>query len=193
MSRQVLLPGADFAGLTDFLCRADARALLENSHAIAGIIPELAPMLGFDQHSPHHAYDLYTHTALVTAAVPPEPVLRWAALLHDVGKLATFTRDETGRGHFKGHAQAGAVSAEAILRRLGAPEPLCSQAANLIFHHMTRLEADEKALSLLSREEVCRLIHLQEADMASKGIEENADLSQFARLRAMLGVCQKGG
>lgn len=57
-------------------------------------------MIGFDQHSPHHAYDLFTHTAHVTAGVSADLTLRWAALLHDTGKVATFTRDATGRGHF---------------------------------------------------------------------------------------------
>ena len=56
--------------------------------------------MGFDQHSPPQRYDLYTHIAQVVDRVPGDLPLRWAALLHDVGKIPTFTRDETGRGHF---------------------------------------------------------------------------------------------
>ncbi len=66
---------------------------------LAAAIPELKPLLGFDQHNPNHAYDLFTHVAHVVGAVPPELPLRWAALLHDIGKVPTFTLDENGRGH----------------------------------------------------------------------------------------------
>ena len=117
---------ADFEELTAFLLEAAVEDLLQAAPMLVRRIPELGPTLGFQQHSPHHAYDVFTHTAHVAAAVPPEPALRWAALLHDVGKVPCFTRDENGRGHFKGHAQVSARMAEEILRRLHAP-PNCGR------------------------------------------------------------------
>ena len=56
----------------------------------------LKPTLGFDQHSPHHVYDVYGHTARVVAQVPSELVIRWAALLHDVDdrKLSPMTAEQ---------------------------------------------------------------------------------------------------
>ena len=148
-------------------------------------------MVGFDQHSPHHAYDLYTHTAHVVGAVPGDLTLRWAALLHDVGKITTFTLDETGRGHFYGHAQASAEAADTILRHLKAPTALREGAAVLIRHHMTRLEEDKRLLKRRVRslgwETVEELLQLQEADMGSKGTGEEQDFDQFRRIRALLG------
>ena len=92
-----------FEELTKLLCHADASLLLQLQPILARAIPQLGPTMGFAQRSPHHAYDVFTHIAHVVEAVPAEPVLRWAALLHDVGKPACFTTDETGRGHFYGH------------------------------------------------------------------------------------------
>ena len=157
---------------------------------LSQVIPELAPTMGFDQHSKHHAYDLYTHIAHVTAAVPPQLALRWAALLHDVGKIATFSLDEDGNGHFYGHAKASAQMAEEILRRLKAPNALRQEVVQLIEQHMTRIEPEEKTvrrwLSRLGEERMESLILLQEADMGSKGTGKSEESAQFHQLRGLI-------
>ena len=158
---------------------------------LAAVIPELAPMIGFDQHSPHHAYDLITHTAHVVEGVPATLPLRWAALLHDTGKVATFTLDATGRGHFYGHAKESAAIADGILRRLKAPTALREEVVTLIGRHMTRLQPDRKFL----RRQVSKFgfalveteLSLQEADMGSKGTGEDDGSSLFAEVRGILG------
>ena len=180
-----------FAELCALLPGITGPELIRFAPVITEVIPEMKPMVGFDQHSPHHAYDLYTHTAHVVGAVPGDLTLRWAALLHDVGKITTFTLDETGRGHFYGHAQMSAEAADAILRRLKAPTALREGAAVLIRHHMTRLEEDKRLLKrrvrILGWETVEQLLQLQEADMGSKGTGEEQDFDQFRRIRALLG------
>ena len=157
---------------------------------LAAVIPELAPMIGFDQHSPHHAYDLYTHVAHVVAAVPKDLTLRWAALLHDIGKVPTFTRDASGRGHFYGHAPKGAEMAETVLRRLKAPAALRERVVLLIGKHMTRLEPDKKLLrrqlGRLGWETVEQLLWLQEADMGSKGTGNPEEMGIFSKIREVL-------
>ena len=157
---------------------------------LAAVIPELAPMIGFDQHSPHHAYDLITHTAHVVEGVPATLPLRWAALLHDTGKVTTFTRDASGRGHFYGHARDSAAMADDILRRLKAPTTLREEAVALIGRHMTRLQPDRKLL----RRQVSKFgfpmveaeLALQEADMGSKGTGEDNGSAVFAEVRQIL-------
>ena len=164
--------------------------LLTFGPILAAVIPELGSMIGFDQHSPHHAYDLITHTACVVENTPPALPLRWAALLHDTGKVPTFTRDETGRGHFYGHAKESAAIADRILRRLKAPTALREETVLLIELHMTRLEPDKKVLrrwlSRLGRPGLDRLLTLQKADMISKGVDVSAELPQFDQLQAVL-------
>ena len=157
---------------------------------LAAAIPELKPLLGFDQHSPHHAYDLFTHVAHVVGAVPPELPLRWAALLHDIGKVPTFTQDETGRGHFYGHAAVGAELAEQVLLRLKAPTALRTQVEALIAGHMTRLEPDKIALRRQIRRRgwdyVQAMLALQAADMGSKGTGIPKEMEIFDEIQEKL-------
>lgn len=164
--------------------------LMRFAKVLAEVIPELEPLIGFDQRSPHHAYDLYTHVAHVVAAVPQDLTLRWAALLHDIGKVPTFTQDETGRGHFYGHAQKGAQMAEEVLRRLKAPASLRQQAVLLIEEHMLRLKPDRKLLrrqiGRFGWETVAQLLALQKADMGSKGTGKSEEMEVFDRISRML-------
>jgi tRNA nucleotidyltransferase (CCA-adding enzyme) len=175
----------------DELCKllqlVNAADLLRFSPILAAAIPELGPMIGFDQHSPHHAFDVFTHTAYVCGNVPPELPLRWAALLHDVGKPGCFTQDSTGRGHFYGHAQVGAEIADGILRRLKAPTALRERVTFLIRHHMTPLTTDRKLLkrrlSQFGEEAVFQILALQRGDFGSKGVlGEAADFDEIENL-----------
>lgn len=179
-----------FSELCKLILYADADDLLRYAPLITQVIPELAPAVGFDQHSPYHRYDLYTHIANVTAGVPREQTLRWAALLHDVGKPETFTMDEAGRGHFYGHAQTGSAMADDILRRLKAPNALREQVTQLVKLHMTQIEAQRKPLrrwlSRLGKPTFLQLLQLQEADMGSKGTGKGEDVHHFRKLRQMV-------
>lgn len=137
------------------------------------VIPELAPTMGFEQHNSHHIYDVFTHIAHVTGAIPAELSLRWAALLHDIGKVITFTMGEDGQGHFYGHDRVGAQMADAILHRLKAPNALREEVVFLINHHMLSTAPDKKLLrrwmSKWGPERLKKLLALQQADRGSKG------------------------
>lgn len=178
--------------LTRFLVDAELDDLLAGAPVLCRFIPALEETVNFNQHSPHHAYDVYTHICHVTAAVPREATLRWAALLHDVGKPACFAQDETGRGHFKGHAQVGAAMAAEILRELDAPKPLAAEVVWLIDHHMEPLPRNEAELSAdVERDGLTRtrqLLILKEADARSKGVAEGQKetLPRIHALQALL-------
>ena len=177
-----------FEELCKLLLVAQPEDLLRYRHILAAAIPELKPMIGFDQRSPHHAFDVFTHTAYVCGGVPNELPLRWAALLHDVGKPPCFTTDATGRGHFYGHAQAGRDMADAILRRLKAPTALRERVVLLISHHMTSLPPDRKILrrrlSQFGQEAVWQLLALQRADFGGKGVF--GEVMDFDKVEAIL-------
>ena len=183
-----------FEELCKLLPLVTAGDLIRFAPILAAVIPELKPMIGFDQRSPHHAYDLFTHTAHVTANVPRDLTLRWAALLHDVGKIPCFTTDENGRGHFYAHAQVGAELANDILRRLKAPNALREEAVMLIDKHMTRLEANPKTLrrqtARWGMDTMEKLLALQEADMGSKGTGKPEEMEQFSQIRHCLEQIQ---
>lgn len=173
--------------LLPFVTAAD---LLHFCPIITQIIPELAASVQFCQHSPHHLYDVFTHTCYVTEATPADLPLRWAALLHDVAKPATFKPDETGRGHFYGHAQAGSEIADAILLRLKAPTALRKRVVFLIEHHMYPLTPDKKqlrrSLGKFGQDAVFQLLALQKADFNSKGTGTPQEAAVFAQIEASL-------
>ena len=179
-----------FDELCKLLLVAKAKDIARFAPLLAAVIPELAPMIGFDQCSPHHAYDLITHTAHVVEGVPATLPLRWAALLHDTGKVTTFTRDATGRGHFYGHARDSAAMADTILRRLKAPTALREEVVTLIGRHMTRLQPERKLLrrqvSKFGFSMVESQLALQEADMGSKGTGEDDGSAVFSAVRGLL-------
>lgn len=154
------------------------------------VIPELQPCIGFDQRNRHHIYDIYTHIAHVVANLPPSLPLRWAALLHDIGKPETFTTDEEGCGHFYGHAPASARIADSILRRLKAPNELRQQVVLLVEQHMNYTEPDKKILrrrlSRLGEQTLRQLLVLQEADTGSKGVISTKEQRYFSEIRKIL-------
>ena len=184
----------------DELCKllplVNQQDLTQFSPVITQVIPELAPTVGFDQRSPHHIYDVFTHTAYVVAAVPPTLSLRWAALLHDIGKVPAFTTDETGRGHFYGHAGLSAQMANDLLLRLKAPNVLREQVVFLIKQHMTPLEPDRRLLrrrlSQYGEERVRQLLALQHADFSSKGTGTDEEEAVFFQIEVLLNtLCQE--
>ena len=105
--------------LLKLLCGTAAeRVLREFKDIIATVLPEILPTFDLDQKNHHHAFDLWEHTVRAVGAVKATPVLRLAALLHDLGKPSCFTVGEDGEGHFYGHAKASEEIADRILSRL---------------------------------------------------------------------------
>ena len=166
-----------FSELCQLLPLVNAQDLIRYLPVLTQVIPEITPTVGFQQHSRHHTYDVFTHIAYVTESAPRELPLRWAALLHDLGKPNCFTLDEADQGHFYGHAAISASIADDILLRLKAPTALRERVTFLIKHHMDMITADRKLLRrLLSRygkEALWQLMELQKADFTCKGIVGN--------------------
>lgn len=125
-----------FKELQKLLCGRNAGAVLrEFSEIFAEIIPELAPCIGYEQHSRYHAYTLYEHLVRAVEACPPDEGLRLAMLLHDIGKPLTQSEDASGEWHFYGHAEESAGLAEEILRRLKTSNALRERVCAIIRYH----------------------------------------------------------
>ena len=162
--------------MAQILCRMEQEDLHTYESILVQVIPELKDCVGFDQKNPHHSHDVFTHTAHVLAAAEKDPALRWAALLHDIGKPHTFTLDEQGVGHFYGHARLSQEMASDILHRLKASNALREEVAFLILHHMDELTQDKNLLrSKLSKygaDSLKKLIALQKADALGCGTKD---------------------
>ena len=179
-----------FEELCKLLPRITAADLTRFVPVLTQVIPELGPCVGFQQHTHHHIHDVFTHTAHVVEAAPATLPLRWAALLHDVGKPPCFTMDEQGHGHFLGHAKVSAQMANDVLLRLKAPTALREQVVFLITQHMTPLEADRKLLrrrlGQYGEEGVRALLALQRADFGSKGTGTAQEAAVFDDIETVL-------
>lgn len=176
--------------LLRLLCgREVRRVLLAYPEVLAQVIPELAPMVGFDQHNAYHAYDVYEHTVRCVEASPAQPVLRLAVLLHDVGKPSCFTRDAEGVGHFYGHQAAGAALARTILTRLRLPTRTVEAVERLILYHDVPIEPQEKAvrrwLNRLGEPDFRLLLEIKKADIRGQNpalLGRLADIEVLSRL-----------
>ena len=118
---------------------------LRRCGALAAFLPEVQALVGLHEDTARsvapgrndYAHkDVWAHTCKVVDQSLAEPVLRWAALLHDVGKARTRTVEPDGTVHFLGHAEVGARMARRILRRFGVPAERSAAIRFLVLHHL---------------------------------------------------------
>jgi len=127
--------------LTRMLTEGHARRaflLLDESGLLREVLPEISTMKGVEQPPQFHPEgDVFVHTLLLLDHLPQPcpPTLAWGALLHDVGKPATF-RVAPDRIRFDGHVEVGVKIAAEICRRLRFSGDDTEQILALIDNHM---------------------------------------------------------
>jgi poly(A) polymerase len=127
--------------------------MLDATGLLVQVLPEVVRMKGVAQPPQYHPEgDVWVHTMLLLAGLPAgcPPALAWAALLHDVGKPATF-RVAPDRIRFDGHVETGIHIAEDICRRLRFPNHETEQILLLIANHMRFADAPKMKESTLKR------------------------------------------
>ena len=108
------------------------------------ILPEWDAMVGVEQKTPHHKYDVAEHTLHALKNVKKDKILRLTMLFHDMGKPSMKTTDEKGVDHFKGHALVSEEIARKILRRLKFDNDTVKKVTRLVCYHDYRIEATPK-------------------------------------------------
>ena len=183
----------------DKLLRGDdprrGMALLAECGLLDLWLPELRPMLGCIQNR-HHRYDVWVHSLEVAGHVPPESGLRWAALLHDVGKPGTRSTGPDGEGHFYGHEARSLALTEALFDRLKASHALRQEVASLIRHHgihPTLAWSDAACRRFLRRLaedglDLQRWAAFRLADQQGKGLDLEALLAEHEDILYRLGT-----
>ncbi len=142
--------------LTRMLTEGHARRafeLLDATGLLQQVLPEVAKMHGVEQPPEFHPEgDVWIHTLLLLEKLPSDasPALAWGALLHDVGKPATFRR-APDRIRFDGHVEVGVRIAEEILRRLRFSLEETAQIVSLIENHMRFGDVHKMKESTLKR------------------------------------------
>ncbi len=177
--------------LFKLLCGKDAAAVLREYPDVVGVFwPEILPMVGFDQRNRHHCYDVWEHTLHAVEAVEPEPVLRCAMLLHDVGKPRCFTVDQDGNGHFYGHPEISRELADDMLRRLKCAAAFRETVVRLVEWHDRNIPRTDRglrrALRALGEEDLRRLILVKRADNLAQAPEYRDTQREIDRAEAIL-------
>jgi poly(A) polymerase len=176
--------------LTRMLTEGAARQafeLLESTGLLAEVLPEVARMNGVEQPPQYHPEgDVWIHTRMLLEQLPPgcSATLAWGALLHDVGKPATFRR-APDRIRFDGHVEVGVRMAEEICRRLRMSNSDTEQILALVANHMRFGDVEKMRASTLKRffrlNQFDEHLALHRMDcMASHG---DLSLYQFAKQR----------
>lgn len=150
--------------------------LMADTGLLAVISPDLAAQLGVPQNK-ITGEDLWDHTLRTVDAVSADrPVVRLAALLHDLGKPST-----AADGRFIGHEQVGADLARELLHRLRFPRATQERAVLLVRHHMFDYQgawsdaAVRRFILRVGRHGIDELFDLRAADNVGSGIPANAN------------------
>ena len=108
---------------------------LADTRLLTVMLPELALQVEYDQHSPYHELDLWEHTKRVVVGVPADLTLRWAALLHDIGK--PFVRvEKPDRSTYAQHELIGRELVLKIGQYLRWSKKRIAAVAQLVSDHM---------------------------------------------------------
>ena len=143
--------------LTRMLTEGHARRafeLLDQTGLLRQVLPEIARLHGVDQPPEYHPEgDVWVHTLLLLEKLPAgvPATLAWGALLHDVGKPATFSHRPPDRIRFNGHVEVGVKIAHEILRRLRFSNEDCDQILSLVENHMRFGDVEKMKESTLKR------------------------------------------
>jgi tRNA nucleotidyltransferase/poly(A) polymerase len=155
--------------------------LMASTGQLEAVLPELAVQAGVPQNK-IPGEDLWDHTLGTVDAAVAHPVVRLAALVHDIGKPAT-----AADGHFYGHETVGAELAGALLDRLHEPRASTERVTHLVRQHMFRYErgwgdaAVRRFLAKVGPAAVEDLFALREADNIGSGVAP--DTEDLAELR----------
>lgn len=113
--------------------------LLDKSGLLGQILPELTEGKGVSMERPgrHHTGDVFTHNLLSLKFCPAkDPVVRFAALIHDVAKPKVEAKDEKGLAIFHNHETVGASIVKEICERLKFSKKDRNRVVNLVRWHM---------------------------------------------------------
>src|ERR1700733_2024242 len=177
----VRLAGADKtrprAAVEQTLLGRDIDAALEWMHQagiLAVLFPELEATVDLVQETGRQHKDVWDHTKQVVRQTVGRPLVRWAALLHDIGKVPTRTFTPDGV-HFHGHAEVGARMFDKVIGRFAFARDERQTIRFLIKHHLrTNQYGDtwsDSAVRRFHREmgpHMIDLLDLSRADITSK-------------------------
>jgi poly(A) polymerase len=175
------LASADKSRLTNAMSLAllgrDIDAALEwmqQTGMVRVLFPELEATVDLVQEPGRQHKDVWAHTKQVVRQTVRRPLVRWAALLHDIGKVPTRTFTPDGV-HFHGHAEVGARMFDKVVQRFAFARDDRQTIRFLVKHHLRTNQYSEQwtdsAVRRFHREmgpHMTDLLDLSRADITSK-------------------------
>ncbi|HEY0192955.1 MAG TPA: HD domain-containing protein [Kofleriaceae bacterium] len=147
---------------------------LQEARVVALLFPELEATVDLVQEEGRQHKDVWAHTKQVVRQTVGRPLVRWAALLHDVGKVPTRTFTSEGV-HFHGHAEVGARMFDRIHTRFAFARDERQTIRFLVKHHLRTNQYShqwtDSAVRRFHREMFAHmkdLLDLSRADITSK-------------------------
>lgn len=135
-----LTPAQVYELLTPALCAHHphvAMQWLRDAGLLVHLLPELDATVSFSQEGGRRHKDVWEHTKAVVRQAVPRPAVRWAAVLHDIGKVPTRRFVGPGKVTFHGHAEEGVrMFRRGPARRIGFPVGLGERVESLILYHL---------------------------------------------------------
>ena len=119
---------------------------LKEARILQIILPELKKCFGIQQEGPKHdrIYDIGEHSLLALKYTPSnDPLVRFAALLHDVGKVPTVAKSPDGNVTFYGHDVAGGKIVLTIAKRFNLSKKQSDKLYKLVRWHMFSVNEDQ--------------------------------------------------
>src|SRR5688572_18794345 len=169
--------GRTKAAIETMLMGRDVDEALEwlRATGILGVLfPELEATVDLVQETGRQHKDVWAHTKQVVRQAVRRPLVRWAALLHDIGKVPTRTFTADGV-HFHGHAEVGARMFDKVYLRFAFARDERQTIRFLVKHHLrTNQYGDQwtdSAVRRFHREmgpHMTDLLDLSRADITSK-------------------------
>ncbi|MBW2277433.1 MAG: HD domain-containing protein [Deltaproteobacteria bacterium] len=150
-----------------------ALEVLIRSGVMEAVLPEVAALVGFGEGIRHK--DVWEHTKRVVRQSPCRPEVRWAALLHDIGKVPTRRFEPEGQVTFIGHPEVGARMFDRIAGRIPLDDRMRERVRFLIGSHLRASAYDgnwtDSAIRRFTRDmgqALEDLLDLSRADITSK-------------------------
>jgi len=149
---------------------------LRDAGILIHLLPELDATVAFSQEAGRRHKDVWEHTKTVVWQAVPRPAVRWAAVLHDIGKVPTRKFLPGGKVTFHGHAEVGVrMFRRGPAKRIAFPSPLRERVELLILHHLRPGQYDgswtDSAVRRFAREMdpvLTDLLDLGRADVTSR-------------------------
>jgi len=178
---------------------AEGILFLRNTKLLFYILPELDACFSIPQKSPkrHHIYDVGTHLVMALKhCQSPDPITRFATLIHDIGKAKTFKKDEkTGLITFYNHEVVGKKLATTIAERFRLSNKQEEKLVRLVEYHqftVSELQTDKairRFIRNVGKEYLDDIIALRFADRIGSGAKP--DSWRFKLFRKRLIEVQK--